>query len=456
MFESLSNLKTLDEEKLETSPYHNNLVEDYRNIMYLCKEKQDIRVISLDESTKILIGMKSSVKDFFSITPMHFINAGIKGLTHFNFLLNAVIQDVNNSTIEELNVVLAILLHKGHNKSKTDHQSYRTISTCPVLAKALDSFIRDLNVDKWDIVQADTQYQGAGSSHELASLLITETIQYSLYTSKKPIFQLYLDARSAFDNVIIQYFIRNLYFSGTDDSSLLYINNRMTNRKTYCEWNKVVVGPINDEKGFEQGGGYSSDGYKLYNNEVLNTAQASKQGVSLGNNLVVSAVGQADDTVLVTNDIFSLRNILLIVLEYCLKYNVELSSQKTKLMVIGSQHLKQDIVYNPIRIHNTEIQFTEQAEHVGVIRSVDGNLPNILNRIVSHKRALNAVLSCGLTRAHRSNPAAALRVLQLYSTPVLLSGLASLVLTKSEIATIDHHFLDTMQNLQKLIPKNPA
>ena len=120
-----------------------------------------------------------------------------------------------------------------------------------------------------------------------------------------------------------------------------------------------------------------------------------------------------------------------------------------------SQHLKQDIVYNPIRIHNTKIQFTEQAEkaeHVGVIRSVDGNLPNILNRIVSHKRALNAVLSCGLTRAHRSNPAAALRVLQLYSTPVLLSGLASLVLTKSEIATIDHHFLDTMLNLfQKLL-----
>ena len=32
--------------------------------------------------------------------------------------------------------------------------------------------------------------------------------------------------------------------------------------------------------------------------------------------------------------------------------------------------------------------FSDYAEHVGVIRSVSGNLPNILNRISSHKKAL--------------------------------------------------------------------
>ena len=47
-------------------------------------------------------------------------------------------------------------------------------------------------------------------------------------------------------------------------------------------------------------------------------------------------------------------------------------------------------------------------------------------------------------------------LLQLYSTTVLLSGLTSLVLTQSEMATIDHCFLDTMLNLKKLIPKISA
>ena len=50
---------------------------------------------------------------------------------------------------------------------------YRTISTCPVLARALDLYIRDLHKDKWSICQATTQYQGEGSCHELAALLVT-------------------------------------------------------------------------------------------------------------------------------------------------------------------------------------------------------------------------------------------------------------------------------------------
>ena len=102
----------------------------------------------------------------------------LRASTTSTSFLNAIIQDVNNSSIEEINTVFVLLLHKGNNKPKTDHQSYRTISTCPILSKALDTYIRDLNIEKWNRAQADTQYQGAGSSHELASLLITETIQH--------------------------------------------------------------------------------------------------------------------------------------------------------------------------------------------------------------------------------------------------------------------------------------
>ena len=75
-----------------------------------------------------------------------------------------------------------------------------------------------------------------------------------MYTSKQPIFLLFLDARSAFDTVVIKYLIRNLFFTGTTGDDLIYINNRLMNRKTYCEWDKVIVGPISDEQGLEQGG----------------------------------------------------------------------------------------------------------------------------------------------------------------------------------------------------------
>ena len=89
-----------------------------------------------------------------------------------------MIMDVNNSKIEELNSVYALLLYKGHKKDRTCDTSYRTISTCPLLAKGLDMYVRDLSIDKWNKMQADTQYQGERSNHEFASLLMTEAIQH--------------------------------------------------------------------------------------------------------------------------------------------------------------------------------------------------------------------------------------------------------------------------------------
>ena len=309
LFESISKLKTLDSQQLAASPYHTSMIEDYENIKYLCSHKFDLPSISMETSSAIIHKMKPSVNDFFSITPRHFIHAGTAGLVHFNLLLNSVINDVNNSSVEELNSVYALLLYKGHNKDRTLDSSYRTISTCPLLAKSLDMYVRGLCIERWNGKQAETQYQGEGSSHELASLLITEAIQFSKFNNKKPIFLLFLDAKSAFDTVIIPYLVRCLYSSGMEGNSVMYMMNRLANRITFCEFNKVVTGPIYDQQGLEQGGVSSSDCYKLYNNDSLIQAQASNLGVEMGGSLVLSAVGQADDTVLLSNDLQKLNHI---------------------------------------------------------------------------------------------------------------------------------------------------
>ena len=122
--------------------------------------------------------------------------------------------EVENATIVELNVALGLILYKGHKKEKTSSRSYRTISTCPFLSKALDLHIQDLHQDKWDICQADTQYQGSGSSHELASLLVTEVIQHSLHVANLPVFLLAVDAESAFDRCLRQILVSDLFKSG--------------------------------------------------------------------------------------------------------------------------------------------------------------------------------------------------------------------------------------------------
>ena len=349
----------------------------------------------------------------------------------------------------------ALLLHKAHGKSRTSDRNYRTISTCPVLAKGLDMFLHDLFKDSWNTAQAPTQYQGEGSSHELVSLLLTETIQESLHHHHLPVFLLFLDARSAFDTVVISFLIRNLYFTGMVGNSLNHINNRLTSRLTYCDWDRQLMGPIYDKQGLEQGGCNSSDEYKIYNNDLLKIVQQSHQGVDLGNGLVITGLGQADDIAIVSNSIRSLHNALNLALKFCQRFHVELCSEKTKLLMLTRSGEEIFVPYNPIKIRGKEIGFSTLAEHVGVLRSSTGNNPNIQNRFAAHRKALAANLFSGTARNHRGNIAASLQCEKTFASPVLFSGLGSLVLSKYEANMIDQHCLRTCRNILKIHPGTP-
>ena len=402
--------------------------------------------------------MKPSVNDVYGVTINHFKYAGPASWRHFHFLLNSLLHDVNNTSIEEVNTVYACILFKGHKKDKSSDRSYRTISTCPVVAKALDIYIRKLHIESWNNDQAETQFQGEGSSHELAAVLLTETIQHSLYTLKQPVYLLYLDAQSAFDVVLRELMVRNLYYSNTNGHALLYINNRLGNRKTFIDWDGQLMGPIHDENGLEQGGVSSSDFYKIYGKEQLTTAQDSELGVPLGN-LTVSAIGQADDTALISNSIQNLQFLLLLSQTFCKRYHVKLCADKTKLQVFFTKDMQVSVEYarntNPIHMDGAKINFVDTAEHVGMLRSSAGNHLTILARIIAHKNALAGVLHTGMARGHRGNPAASLRVDQLHGVPVLLSGLATLVLSKNEENLIALHHKETLQGLLRLYPLTP-
>ena len=110
---------------------------------------------------------------------------------------------------------------------------------------------------------------------------------------------------------------------------------------------------------------------------------------------------------------------------------------------------------NPITLNDEKIEFVETAEHVGILRSSGGNYVTILTRMTAHKKALAAVLHTGMARGHRGNPAASLRVEQLYALPVLLSGLGPLVLSKIEVTLVEQHHKETLRNLQRLLPRTP-
>ena len=312
----------------------------------------------------------------------------------------------------------------------------------------------------WAAAQAETQFQGTGSSHELAALLLTETIQHSLYVTKQPVYVLLLDAQSAFDKILRELCIRAAFLAGTNGESLVFLDNRLKNRKTYVEWCKTLMGPISDELGVEQGGVNSDRMYKLANNAELQVTQKSQLGVQLGP-VHVASIAQADDVALASNCPYRLQGLLTLAMEYATSHHIQMVASKTKLLMYVPSGHEQSATYidivSPIAMLGCPISFSTEAEHVGIMRcSAAGNMAAVLARISSHTRAMHAVLPAGSARGHFGNPAASLRVELLYGLPVLLSGLASLVLSRTEIEAIDHHYKVSLERLLRLYPRTPA
>lgn len=459
-FDSLSALKAPDLTTIHSSSSYCQIKQDYEHVVKICSAGLQIPPISGKDAMLLLHSLKPEVNDLYSITPAHYINAGMEGAIHFSFLLNCVISNVNLSSIDELNSVWAMVLFKGHGKDRESDRSYRTISTCPFISKALDRYIGSLFESGWAAAQASTQFQGNGSSHELAALLVTEVIQHSLFVAKSPVFVLFLDAKSAFDKILREICIRAAFLAGSSGHGLVFLDNRLKNRKTFVEWEKCLMGPIHDLLGVEQGGVLSDRLYKLANNAELTLTHRSNLGVQLGPTHVAS-VGQADDVALVSGCPHKLRGLLSLALEYAEYHHVTMVPEKTKLLCYTPDGCEQLTHYwehiYPLSMNGLLIPYSLEAEHVGILRSTaPGEMSSIVDRISAHTRALHAVLPSGLARRHHGNPAASLRVHQLYGIPVLLSGLAALVLGKAELDALDHHHKVTLERLMRFYPATPA
>ena len=140
LYDSISHLKTKAHDNLKLSEGYKNALEEYEMILKLSQTTSKIPRLSLEKAKNILDSIKPEVNDFYSITGNHYRYSGVAGLHHFQALINGIIDDINNASVEELNQFLACILYKSHQKDRTSDRSYRSISTCPYLSKAIDRY----------------------------------------------------------------------------------------------------------------------------------------------------------------------------------------------------------------------------------------------------------------------------------------------------------------------------
>ena len=137
-----------------------------------------------------------------------------------------------------------------------------------------------------------------------------------------------------------------------------------------------------------------------------------------------------------------------------------LGAEKTRLQVFHPNTKDQNDLLvedaeNPIVIDGKVIPFSDSAEHVGVTRSICGNGPAIFARFSAHQKALGALLHQGIAKGHRANPCFSLKVVQLYATPVLFSGLGALILSSKEAESVETHYRETLRQILRLQKGTP-
>ena len=459
-FEALLKLKVPDTPAQDSDPSFMAASNTYLNIIKVAKSGPPIPAISIDEAEALLKRLRQDVLDLFSISARHYSAAGQAGLHHFAAILNLLIANVNLTSAEELNSAWAIMLHKGHGKPRSSCRSWRCISTCPLVAKALDLYVADLHQDDWSEAAAPTQFMKTGSSHELASLLLTESIVYATLTLGIALWVLLLDKQAAFDSVLKEHVIAGAYAANGHkaDASLLYLANRLSSRRTFLQFSTTLMGPIHDERGVEQGGVNSGAQFQVVNTEELVTTQSSGLGLNMGG-VSVASIGFADDIALLSPNPHALQSLLNISQSLTTSRCMVNVKEKTKLLAFAPKG-DVSVAYwqevSPLTMDGSALPLSTEADHVGVLRSSSGNLPSISSRIAGHTKSLYSVISCGMARHHRGNPAASLRVEATYSAPKLFSGLATLCLTPSEMELLSLHHRTTLQRLQRLHPRTPA
>lgn len=114
---------------------------------------------------------------------------------------------------------------------------------------------------------------------------------------RQPFCVLCLDAESAFKT-------SHEKSETTGPFIIMYNNSRLMKRTNYLDWDKASMGPVQDERCLEQGGGNSRDFYKIFGKHQLSIVRLESNHWTMWN-ITVSAGGQADDyddTALLSNN----------------------------------------------------------------------------------------------------------------------------------------------------------
>ena len=228
-----------------------------------------------------------------------------------------------------------IPIPKDKRKSLSRLDNYRAIALSSVMGKLLDKIL--LESCQNIFCTSDLQY-GFKRSHSTnqCTFVVNEIIQY--YTNNESnVFITLLDASKAFDRVEYVKLFKLLIKRNMCPIVIRFLINMYICQTIRVKWCSHITELTKTSNGVKQGGVMSPLLFTIYIDVLLCRLRDSGVGCYIGNTFC-GALGYADDIILLTPTVSSLKCFLDICSTYGKEYNVIFNPDKTKLINVNNHN----------------------------------------------------------------------------------------------------------------------
>lgn len=421
-------------------------------------EDLEIPPITLEKLKEIIHKKlkKNKACDLYQLTPEHLKFVGEKSLELLCILLNRILTNLSYLKAPEFKMAIASVIHKGKNKPKNHHKSYRLVRICPLLGRLIDEYLRPIAVKITMPLQSDNQYGFSENITYLMGALQRHETQNFCTDNKRTFFGCSLDGDSAFEVVCRTIQKRELYFSGECGQLSRYNQSSYENTETRIKMQGKISRTLAETLGVGQGKIRSSDHYKIYINPALETLESAELGVNIGPlNSGISCV--ADDLYLMSDDQTKLQGLLDLAQHYGQMYRVTYGANKTVISIVGS---KQDMDYykdiQPWNMDTQQVSVKDDNEHLGLIVSgIKEEEKNVDLKVKKARGALFKLLGPAFSSKCLLSPALQIHLYRTYVCPIARSGLSAMTLRESHTAALSMFQKKAIRGFLHLSQRSP-
>ena len=358
--------------------------------------------------------------DIFMLTVEHLRYSGEATLLLLVDLLNLIIDNLNYLSSPQLNTSVASIIHKGKDRTKTHHKSYRQVRVTVLIGRLIDEYIRPVFLRVARPLQNKNQYGFTeGISYLMGALQRHEAEQHCLDT-KKTFFGCSLDGDSAFEVVNRSILTRELYMAGDHGDYWKATHFSYQSSQSRMKMNDQLSRPIAETLGVKQGHCRSSDHYTVYNGPVLDTIEDVCLGVWIGP-INTGVTGVADDDFLMSDDPVKLQGLIDVADHYGKRYRITYGASKTKITISGSEidrKFYRDTT--PWIMGGDPIKVVEDNEHLGQVVSGDNQIQkNVDLRLKKGRGSLFSLLGPAFSYKCLLSPVVQLHLYRTFTCPIV-------------------------------------